>query len=578
MLATFVIGLREGLEAALIVGIIAAFLKQSNRTDALRKVWIGVGAAVAAVPGRRRHAAGCSAPRCRSAQQEMLECVVAGHRRGDGQLHGAVDARALPGPAGRTCRARPEARWPAVRPVRWSRWPSWPCIREGFETAVFLLAAFQSAVSPVQAAIGVVLGIAVAVALGYLDLPRRHQAQPVPVLPDHRCGAGAGRGRSGDEHPAGRLRGRLADGRSADRAGPVRDRPARVGAGVAAHRHARHPLQPAGRRGRRLPAVRGADAAGRAVAAASGRRRRRCRGRHPGRHRRRRRWSSPACSSRSDRAAPVAVTGTQGTVRAGRASAVGRTAAGGRGTPPSTAATVAGTATVTVLTGRPLQIAGPPVPSTLDGHARAGTPIGHLPRGRRRSRAVPARPSPDPSTPTSRAADRDRRPDRRAERPAADRAAGGRRRRGRCRRSTPTPDPDDHRRHRRRRRPRAVDHAGPDRAGARAGRATGVRSAPALRGRPPRRAASGGAGRGRGRRDRRAAEAPSDRRRRSSRRCSWCSRVVLLAFGLPKLRPATPTRHPAHPTERPRPVAAPRSGDRRPAMPNRPADRRPGGR
>ena len=37
MLATFVIGLREGLEAALIVGIIAAFLKQSNRTDALRQ-------------------------------------------------------------------------------------------------------------------------------------------------------------------------------------------------------------------------------------------------------------------------------------------------------------------------------------------------------------------------------------------------------------------------------------------------------------------------------------------------------------------------------------------------------------
>ena len=46
MLATFVIGLREGLEAALIVGIIAAFLKQSNRPDALRKVWLGVAAAV----------------------------------------------------------------------------------------------------------------------------------------------------------------------------------------------------------------------------------------------------------------------------------------------------------------------------------------------------------------------------------------------------------------------------------------------------------------------------------------------------------------------------------------------------
>ena len=46
MLATFVIGLREGLEAALIVGIVAAFLRR-GRTDALRLVWIGVGVAIA---------------------------------------------------------------------------------------------------------------------------------------------------------------------------------------------------------------------------------------------------------------------------------------------------------------------------------------------------------------------------------------------------------------------------------------------------------------------------------------------------------------------------------------------------
>ena len=36
MLPTFVIGLREGVEAALIVGIIAAFLRQERRGDALR--------------------------------------------------------------------------------------------------------------------------------------------------------------------------------------------------------------------------------------------------------------------------------------------------------------------------------------------------------------------------------------------------------------------------------------------------------------------------------------------------------------------------------------------------------------
>ena len=47
MLPTFVIGLREGVEAALIVGIIAAFLRQEGRRDALRPCGSGVGVAVA---------------------------------------------------------------------------------------------------------------------------------------------------------------------------------------------------------------------------------------------------------------------------------------------------------------------------------------------------------------------------------------------------------------------------------------------------------------------------------------------------------------------------------------------------
>src|SRR6201995_169679 len=46
MLPTFVIGLREGLEAALIVGIIAAFLRQQGRKDLLRWVFVGVASAV----------------------------------------------------------------------------------------------------------------------------------------------------------------------------------------------------------------------------------------------------------------------------------------------------------------------------------------------------------------------------------------------------------------------------------------------------------------------------------------------------------------------------------------------------
>ena len=41
MLPTFVIGLREGVEASLIIGIIAAFLGSHGRRDVLRWVWAG---------------------------------------------------------------------------------------------------------------------------------------------------------------------------------------------------------------------------------------------------------------------------------------------------------------------------------------------------------------------------------------------------------------------------------------------------------------------------------------------------------------------------------------------------------
>ena len=46
MLPTFVIGLREGLEATLIVVIIATFLSAAGRRDSLRAMWTGVGVAV----------------------------------------------------------------------------------------------------------------------------------------------------------------------------------------------------------------------------------------------------------------------------------------------------------------------------------------------------------------------------------------------------------------------------------------------------------------------------------------------------------------------------------------------------
>ncbi|WP_205849981.1 iron uptake transporter permease EfeU [Nakamurella flava] len=166
MLPTFVIGLREGLEAALIVGIIAAFLRQSNRRDALRAVWLGVGAAVLVclAVGVGLELLSANLPQ---RQQEMLECVVAAiavlmisymvlwMRRHSKDLR-----RDLQDAAG-SALARGSAAALVVMAFL-------AVIREGFETSVFLLAAFQSAVSPVQAAVGVLLGIGLAVALGYL--------------------------------------------------------------------------------------------------------------------------------------------------------------------------------------------------------------------------------------------------------------------------------------------------------------------------------------------------------------------------------------------------------------------------
>ena len=46
MLANALIGLREGLEAALVVGTLAAFLNKLDRRDVLPKLWIGIGSAI----------------------------------------------------------------------------------------------------------------------------------------------------------------------------------------------------------------------------------------------------------------------------------------------------------------------------------------------------------------------------------------------------------------------------------------------------------------------------------------------------------------------------------------------------
>jgi high-affinity iron transporter len=165
MLPTFVIGLREGVEAALIVGIIAAFLrKEGGRDGAMRGVWIGVTAAIAICicVGVALEIVNEDLPQ---RQQEGLETVIAAlavgavtfmivwMRRHARSIAGELRASAATALAAGTTTALVAMAFFAV-------------IREGLETVVFLLAAFQNATNPTTAGLGALLGILCAVGIG----------------------------------------------------------------------------------------------------------------------------------------------------------------------------------------------------------------------------------------------------------------------------------------------------------------------------------------------------------------------------------------------------------------------------
>ena len=165
MLPTFVIGLREGLEAALIVGIIASFLGQQGRRDALRKVWIGVGIAVAicVVVAVALQVLSSDLPQ---QQQEQLETVIGAvavlmvsymvlwMRRHSRDLRGDLEGAAGRALADGSASALVMMAFLAV-------------LREGFETSVFLLATFNESSNPWYGGTGAALGILIAAGIGY---------------------------------------------------------------------------------------------------------------------------------------------------------------------------------------------------------------------------------------------------------------------------------------------------------------------------------------------------------------------------------------------------------------------------
>jgi len=165
VLTTFVIGLREGLEAALIVGIIAAFLIRRDSRRALRPMWWGVLAAVILSGGAAvaLHIANRSLTlQARETMEGALTLVaVAGitymivwMRRHSATLRTDLEERASDALSAGSVTAVAGMAFVAV-------------LREGLETAVFLLATLENVNSVAAAASGAMLGIAVSAVLGY---------------------------------------------------------------------------------------------------------------------------------------------------------------------------------------------------------------------------------------------------------------------------------------------------------------------------------------------------------------------------------------------------------------------------
>ena len=197
MLPTFVIGLREGMEAALIVGIVAAFLGQQGRQTALRQVWIGVTIAVLICIGVGV-ALQIVSDDLPQRQQEGLETVVGlvavvmvtymvlWMRRHSRDLKHDLEQQAQSALATGTSKALVAMAFLAV-------------LREGFETVVFLLATFHASGNATLSWVGALLGDRPRGDSRLSHLQGRPAHQPLAVLPRHRHRAGRHRGGPGDD-------------------------------------------------------------------------------------------------------------------------------------------------------------------------------------------------------------------------------------------------------------------------------------------------------------------------------------------------------------------------------------------
>ena len=165
MLSTFVIALREGLEAALIVGILVAYMVRTNRLELLKPLWTGVATALLASLALGAILSFTSAELSSRGEELfagltsfiavglvtwMVFWMKRAARTLRDELHGKVDNALVGGPISLALVA------------------FFAVMREGLETALFIYTNFKTVGAASSATVGLVLGLAVAVALGYL--------------------------------------------------------------------------------------------------------------------------------------------------------------------------------------------------------------------------------------------------------------------------------------------------------------------------------------------------------------------------------------------------------------------------
>ena len=165
MLSTFLIALREGLEAALIVGILVAYLVKTDRKRLLAPLWTGVTVAIVAsfafggflsftsaelTPRGEEFFAGTTSFLAVGFVTAMVFWMQRAARGLRDELHGKVDSAVTTGAIGIAITA------------------FFAVAREGLETALFIYTNFKTVADTRSSAMGLILGFALAISLGYL--------------------------------------------------------------------------------------------------------------------------------------------------------------------------------------------------------------------------------------------------------------------------------------------------------------------------------------------------------------------------------------------------------------------------